>query len=69
MFGRYKVEFSYLQDGKRIHEWDVFWADNAQEAVDNCRSEYIRDFTDKFGRIEEVLYDGRECWEIKENWK
>ena len=42
MFGRYKIEFSYIQDGRRVKETDIFWGDNAQEAVDKRAAERKR---------------------------
>ena len=63
MFGRYKIKWSYYEDGQRVKETDIFWGDNAQEAVDTCRAEYLNDFTNKFARIESVWLDQVENWE------
>ena len=68
MFGRYKIEFSYIQDGRRVKETDIFWGDNAQEAVDTCRSENLRQFAEQFGRIEYVYKECDDCWDYRDDW-
>lgn len=36
----YEVRFSYIQDGRRVHDKDIAWGDCPQEAVDQIRDEY-----------------------------
>ena len=52
----FEITFSYIQDGKRIKETDVFYGNSTQEAVDICRAENLRQFADQYGRIE-IIFD------------
>lgn len=65
----YKIIWSYWQDGRRIKDQDVFHGDNTQEAVDTCRAEYINEFADCFGRIEEVYKECPDCWDYRDDWE
>lgn len=56
----YEITYSYIQDGRRVKETDVFFGDNAQEAVDTCRSENWHQFDDQFGRIERIYNEWAE---------
>ena len=62
----YKIEYSYTQNGKRIHEIDVSVNWTTQEAVDAVR-EYYSDLDDM--RIERVYIDVGNRWEVRENWE
>lgn len=65
----YLVTYSYYQDGRRIEEYDTFFASNAQEAVDECRAENVYLFSEMFGRIESVHRDSSRTWDVCENWE
>lgn len=64
----YKVEFSYLQEGKRVKDKDWFTADSAQEAADDCRYAYFQEFSLQEGRIENVYRLTALGWELRSNW-
>lgn len=62
----YKIEYSYDQNGKRIHEIDVSANWTAQEAVDAVREEY----SDLDGlKIERVYVDIDRRWEVRDCWE
>ena len=65
----YLIYFTYWQDGRRIREKDLFWGDTAQEAVDNCRAENLYEFSEQFGRIEEVYKEYEDHWGEVEDWE
>lgn len=65
----YKITYSYYQDGERIKEYDIFFGDNDQEAVDNCRAENAQLFSEQFGRIESVYIELADCWSQRNNWE
>ena len=65
----YLIKYSYYQNGRRIKEKDTFWGNNTQEAVDICRAENEELFSEYFGRIEQVLVDNWNSWDIVEDWE
>jgi len=59
----YKIEFSYMRDGRRVREYDVITSSRAADAADEIRREYA----DLDGlRIEQVWIDTGRAWEIRE---
>ena len=62
----YKIEYSYISDGKRVYEIDVSVNWTAQSAVDAVR-EYYSDLTDL--KIERVYIDVRNRWEVRDCWE
>ena len=62
----YKVEYSYMRNGKRVTEHDTSYAYRAQDAVDDVRRWYAN--LDGF-RIETVYRDSGTCWDITEAWE
>lgn len=61
----YKVEFCYIQDGRRVNELDVAMGDDAQEAVEQIRHKYS-DCEDL--QIESVWREYPDCWSRVETW-
>ena len=59
----YKIEFSYLRDGRRVYETDFTNSSRAADAADEIRREY----SDLDGlRIEQVWIDTGRAWEVRE---
>jgi len=59
----YKIEFSYMRDGRRIYETDFTHSSRAADAADEIRREY----SDLDGlRIEQVWIDTGRAWEVRE---
>lgn len=59
----YKVEYSYIRNGKRTYEYDVCHDWTASEAAESIRSEYA----DLPGlRVEQVWVDTGRGWEARE---
>lgn len=63
---QYKVEWSYLDGSRRIHQVDIFTACTERDAVGEVREEY-QDLIDL--RIEDVWKDGGDSWDhIDRDW-
>lgn len=59
----YKIEFSYICNGRRVYEIDVTNSSRAADAADEIRREY----SDLDGlRIEQVWIDTGRAWEARE---
>ena len=65
----YKITYSYIEDGHRVKEYDIFWGDTTQEAVDTCRAENLEFFANRFGRIESVYKEELDCWSERSDWE
>ena len=65
----YLITYSYWEDNRRVKEYDTFFASSSQEAVDDCRTENVYIFAEKFGRIESVHRDTSRAWEAREDWE
>ena len=63
----YKVEFSWIQDRKRVKARNWFPGDSAQEAAENCKA-IFQDLGLKEGQIENVYRLTGYGWEICGNW-
>lgn len=64
----YKVEISYPTgiNGVRAREYDVFLAENCQEAVDLARDEYVRL---EGMRVERVWKENYGSWMVVNAWR
>lgn len=59
----YKVEFSYIKNGRRVSEHDTTRASRAADAAEDIRREY----SDLEGlRIEYVWIDTGRAWELRD---
>lgn len=65
----YLIVYSYWNNGRRIKEYDTFFACSAQEAVNECREESELIFSAMKGQIESVHVDTSRTWEYITNWE
>lgn len=63
----YRVEYTYISParGRRIRKAEQYFADNCQEAVNQCRAEY---FNGKEMRVERVWKDNHGSWMAVNAW-